>query len=132
MFSEHFNDLEALKQCKMEFIGAVHLIKNQEGTTVGVIDYRVLKSIGDIYIEIIEVFEDYQNQGYATETIRLIKDKYPNSRIFGQLMPNETTKNIWISIGATFGSCYDEDCQYNSFEECRHHCGSPADYAFGI
>lgn len=130
-FLEHFNCIDELKSCGMDFIGDIYLIKNIDDTTVGALDFKMLNT-NDIYIEMIEILSDYQNQGYTKEIIRMIKDLYPNSRVFAQSIPNERTKDIWISIGASFDSCSDADCDYDSFDKCRHHCSQPADYFFTI
>lgn len=123
--------IKELEGLSFDFRGEIYLIKNISNEVVGAIDFRIIQTCGDIYIELLEIKSEYKRQNYAAATIEVLKGMCEGN-IFGQSLPDENIKYIWECLGADFDSCYDSFCPYDSFDECEEYCDNPADYSFGI
>lgn len=123
--------IKEIENLFFDFRDEIHLIRNNAHEVVGAIDFRYIQSVGDIYIELLEIKDEYRQQNYATATIEMLKNMC-SGNIFGQSLPDEHTKYIWEKLGANFDSCFDSLCPYDSFDACDMYCDCPADYSFGI
>lgn len=88
----------------------------KDNTIVGFIDYSFYLVDSTIEINLIEILEEHQHNGYGKETISELFKKHPNIKYIKGLSHPEAT-GFWCSIGADFrDTC--EDCDYDA---CTHH-----------
>lgn len=122
---------QELRETFFSFEGEIHLIRNLDNDIVGFIEFSYTAFNNDLDIKLIEILDSFKNQGYAKATISLLKKQYPKCNIFGVAISDEA-KYIWSCLGASFDSCEEAECPYNSYEECPDKCDEPASYTFSI
>lgn len=71
----------------------------KDDTDIGIVEYRVVED-KYVYIEYITIFEEYRENGYATETVRYLESRYSDYYIAGGCAANEGAYYFWNSLGA--------------------------------
>lgn len=113
-------DMEFVKSFKLNTIDNVYIIK--EGLNdIGVVEYIKKQDESEecdsIYVEYIDVLEEYRRQGYATQIINMLLDDSKNC-IYGNSLPNEVSVSFWQSFGADFEGEDDNLDYYAENNEC--------------
>ena len=100
---------------------------------LGYINYISHSSLKIIYIDTMELFDQYKGKGYGTLAINELKKMYSDYAIHGQCTPYDNSKNFWENQGAIFDSC----CSCTEYNICggdiyNGHCDVPMSYSFEI
>lgn len=86
------------------------LIKNHDNTEIGQISISIYD---DIYIELIDIYDEYQRKGYGTKTIQWLKEiarQFNISVIFGE--SRATLYDFYTKQGAVYENRRPGDEEY--------------------
>ena len=70
-----------------------------EGIRKGIIDY-VIDENGDVFIQMLKVYEEFRLNGVGRKTVYYLKDKYSDKMIYGDSLPKSI--EFWRNIGVLF------------------------------
>lgn len=113
-------DMEFVKSFQLKSIENIYIIED-DLKYVGLVEYIVNQKESDdyssIYIEYIDVLDEYRRQGYATEVINMLSDD-GNNYIYGNSLPNKVSVSFWQSLDADFEGEDNNLDYYIKNEEC--------------
>ena len=90
------------------------ILKDNE--VVGFVDYYIDTTRSEIYLDVIEILDEFQNKGYGREVVNLLFKKYPDiNKIVGLSHPNAVS--FWNNLGAEFF----DTCKYCNYNGCTNH-----------
>lgn len=112
------NVKEKIERTELFCIGMntmVYTILN-DNEVVGFVDYWIDTIASEIYLDVIEILDEFQNKGYGRETVNLLFKKYPDiNKIVGLSHPNAVS--FWNNLGVEFF----DTCKCCSYNGCTNH-----------
>lgn len=115
---ENVDNMEESKNTELGFEGDSGVIKNEKNSIIGFFKMEIEET--KIYLLELEILDEYRNNGYGSEFINILFEKYPNIKeVYGLSL--DTANGFYASIGADFYSscenCTYIECVYNSLNE---------------
>ena len=102
------DDMDYVNSFKLKSINNIDIIYVGD-RKVGVLEY--LQKDGYIYLELIEIEEQYRKQGIAKSVVDLVKGN--KGDIFGDCAPNEVSIAFRSKLGAEFEESVEDGLAYN-------------------
>lgn len=117
---ENIDDMKEIKETEFCFSGECGVIRNENNIIIGFFEINIDNT--ELELETIEILEDYQSQGYGTQFLDLLFERYPSINEIKGLSKEEAV-DFYANYGAEFHeTCSDCDC-----EECQFHPGNFSD-----
>lgn len=94
-------DLDFVLQYLSETSYGVHIVEDELGERLGLVEFR---DLGDynLHIDYIVVVPEHRDNHIGTQVIHELMRAYPEHEICGESLPRESSYYFWESLGAEF------------------------------